>query len=192
MDQGFPGGQATLGVSGLDIFLGCLGTGMDLAERLVGIVEPTLDNMGYELVRVLIQGTRRQTVQVMAERRDSVPMTVEDCADISRALSAVLDVEDPVAGAYNLEVSSPGIDRPLTRAKDYEVWAGFDIKLETRQLLDGRKRFSGRLLGLDPDENIRIQGDEGAWLVPLDAVWKAKLVLTDELIEFVTRQEAEH
>lgn len=161
---------------------------MDLSERLVGIVGPTLDTMGYDLVRILVQGTRRQTLQVMAERRDATPMTVEDCAVISRALSAVLDVEDPIAGAYNLEISSPGIDRPLTRARDYETWAGFDVKLETRRLLDGRKRFAGRLNGLDANGDVRIHGEEGSWSVPLEDVWKAKLVLTDELIEFVTRQ----
>ncbi len=161
---------------------------MDLSERLVGVVGPTLDTMGYDLVRILVQGTRRQTVQVMAERRDGTPMTVEDCAGISRALSAVLDVEDPIVGAYNLEISSPGIDRPLTRARDYETWSGFDVKLETRRLLDGRKRFSGRLNGLDANGDVRIHGEEGSWSVPLEDVWKAKLVLTDELIEFVTRQ----
>ncbi|WP_019644934.1 ribosome maturation factor RimP [Novispirillum itersonii] len=161
---------------------------MDLTERLAAIVEPTISDMGYDLVRVLIQGAKHLTVQIMADRKDGALMTVDDCADISRAVSALLDVEDPISGAYNLEVSSPGIDRPLTRAKDYVTWAGFDVKVETKVLLDGRKRFSGKLMGLDEAGTaVQVHGEDGQWSIPLDAVWKAKLVLTDALIDHVTR-----
>lgn len=165
---------------------------MDLTERLAAIVEPSISEMGYDLVRVLIQGAKHLTVQIMADRKDGALMTVEDCADISRAVSALLDVEDPISGPYNLEVSSPGIDRPLTRAKDYATWAGFDVKVETKMLLDGRKRFAGKLLGLDDTGTaVQVQGEDGQWSIPLDAVWKAKLVLTDALIDHVTRTQSD-
>lgn len=167
---------------------------MQLHERLVAIIEPTLVGLGYELVRVQVQGTKRQTLQIMADRADGAPMTVEDCSTISHAVSAVLDVEDPIPGAYNLEVSSPGIDRPLTRSKDFVAWAGFDAKLETDSMVDGRKRFSGKLLGLDEaGEMVRLVAEDGEHQVPLARVAKAKLVLTDELIDAVTkRNEQEH
>jgi ribosome maturation factor RimP len=167
---------------------------MQLQERLAAIIGPTLDGLGYELVRVQVQGTKRQTLQVMADRVDGAPMAVEDCSTISHALSAVLDVEDPLPGAYNLEVSSPGIDRPLTRAKDFVAWAGFDVKLETDSLVNGRKRFSGRLMGLDEaGETVRLTSEDGEHLVPLARVSRAKLILTDELIDAVTKRfEQEH
>ncbi len=167
---------------------------MQLHERLAAIIEPTLEGMGYELVRVQVQGTKRQTLQVMADRADGEPMAVEDCSAISRAISAVLDVEDPIPGAYNLEVSSPGIDRPLTRTKDFTTWAGFDARVETDSLVDGRKRFTGRLLGLDEaGETVRLAADEGEHLIPLARVSRAKLILTDELIDAVTkRPDQEH
>ncbi|GAB3440938.1 ribosome maturation factor RimP [Insolitispirillum peregrinum] len=159
---------------------------MDLVDRLISIIEPTIDAMGYELVRVQIQGNRRQTVQVMADRKDGASMTVDDCSDISHAVSAVLDVEDPIAGAYNLEISSPGIDRPLTRLKDFEAWAGFECKLEAKGLQDGRKRYAGKLLGLEGSDVLLLVDGE-TFRVPFDAVSKAKLVLTDELIAAVTQ-----
>lgn len=163
---------------------------MDLTERLTGLIEPTIDSMGYELVRVLIMGAQRQTVQIMIDRQDGKPIGVEDCADVSHAVSAVLDVEDPISGAYNLEVSSPGIDRPLTRAKDFAVWAGFDAKVEAKGMVEGRKRFSGRLLGIDEEGVVRIRAEDGDWAIPFDMIGKAKLVLTDALIDFVTRDAA--
>ncbi|CAA7617597.1 ribosome maturation factor RimP [Magnetospirillum sp. SS-4] len=163
---------------------------MELQSRLEALIAPSLDAMGYELVRVQLQGQQRLTLQIMADRKDGVMMAVEDCADISRALSALLDVEDPISGAYSLEVSSPGIDRPLTRAKDFERWAGFETKLEAIQPIEGRKRFRGKLLGLDETgNNVRLAietaaGGEAAGEVsiPLPNVRAAKLVLTDELI----------
>ena len=150
-------------------------------ERIADIIEPTLDAMGYALVRVMLMGGRRPTLQVMAERRDDAAMTVEDCAEISRTISAVLDVADPIAGAYMLEVSSPGIDRPLTRRADYDRFAGHVAKLELAEAKDGRRRWQGKLLGIDGDE-VRLAVDDGEARLPLAVVTKAKLVLTDELI----------
>ncbi|MBF0326892.1 ribosome maturation factor RimP [Magnetospirillum moscoviense] len=158
---------------------------MDLETRLNALIAPSLESMGYELVRVQYQGKTHPTLQIMAERADQAPMTVDDCAMISRSLSALLDVEDPIQGGYVLEVSSPGIDRPLTRPKDFQTWAGFEAKLESLVAVDGRKRFRGRLVGLE-GEAVRITLDSGDALVPLADLKSAKLVLTDELIDAVT------
>jgi len=159
---------------------------MELHQRLEALFAPTLESMGYEMVRVMFQGRTRPTLQVMAERKDGRPMTVDDCADISRSLSALLDVEDPIQGAYALEISSPGIDRPLTRAKDFLTWAGFEIKMEALVGVDGRKRFRGKLLGLD-GEDVLLHADGQDVRLPLSDLKSAKLVLTDELIAAVTR-----
>ncbi len=162
---------------------------MDLQSRLEALITPSLDAMGYELVRVQLQGKQRLTLQIMADRKDGVAMAVEDCADISRSLSALLDVEDPISGAYTLEVSSPGIDRPLTRAKDFGRWAGFEAKLETVQPIEGRKRFRGRLLGLDDAGNVRLAVETGEVAIPFAEVRGAKLVLTDDLIAATTKDQ---
>lgn len=162
---------------------------MELERRIAGIIEPSLEGMGYELVRVLIQGRERPVLQIMAERKDGAGMTVEDCADISRQVSALLDVDDPIEGHYSLEVSSPGIDRPLTRPKDYEAYAGFEAKLETNEPLEGRKRFRGKLLGLDEHGCVKLVADGTEWAVPLTIVKGAKLVLTDELIAAAMQQQ---
>ena len=106
---------------------------MDRAAKIGRLVEPSLDSMGYDLVRVRVTGSGQPTLQIMAERKDRQDMTVEDCANISRNLSAVLDVEDPISESYALEVSSPGMDRPLTRLEDYERFAGFEAKIETKR-----------------------------------------------------------
>jgi ribosome maturation factor RimP len=153
------------------------------------MIAPSLNAMGYELVRVLMQGRQSPILQIMAERRDMKAMTVEDCADISRQISALLDVDDPIAGAYSLEVSSPGIDRPLTRPQDYERYAGFEAKLETADLVEGRKRFRGKLLGLDGQDQVRLVAEGVEWTIPRAAVKTAKLVLTDELIAAATQQQ---
>ena len=146
------------------------------------MVEPALQSMGYELVRVHYgSGSGRPTLQVMAERADRRPMAVEDCAEISRTISALLDVEDPLEGAYLLEVSSPGIDRPLIRPADYERFAGFEARLETVQPIAGRKRFRGRI-GELVDGQVRIIEEAGDYRLPLEQINKAKLVLTDDLI----------
>jgi ribosome maturation factor RimP len=163
-----------------------------LEARIARLVEPIVAELGYELVRVKVSGLRGATVQIMAERPDGT-MGVEDCELISRNVSPALDVEDPIRGAYHLEVSSPGIDRPLTRLKDFERWAGFEAKLETEIPIDGRKRFRGMLLGVRGDSvGLRLAGQEPgeaeAWL-PLDEVSEAKLVLTDALIAAVRKSE---
>ena len=155
---------------------------MDKTAEIARLIEPTLSAMGYELVRVQFGGGHhRPTLQIMAERTDRQAMAVEDCAEISRSLSAILDVEDPVPGSYLLEVSSPGIDRPLIRPGDYERFAGFEARLETREPVEGRRRFRGRLLGLEGD-CVRLE-EQGAELrLPLDRIDKAKLLLTEALI----------
>ncbi len=150
------------------------------------LIAPSVEAMGYVLVRLRFMGGKeRPTLQVMAERRDGAEMGVDDCADLSRAISALLDVEDPIAGSYLLEVSSPGIDRPLVKAADFERFAGREVKLETRRALAGRKRFRGRLLGLE-DGSVHMALGDGSGEraeIPFADVAEAKLVLTDELIE---------
>ncbi len=162
---------------------------MTLQERLEGGISPTIDSMGYELVRVLLLGKQRLGLQGRAERQDRPALTVDDCADISRALSAVLDVDDPIDAAYTLEVSSPGIDRPLTRRDDFVRFAGFEAKMELSRPLDDRKRFRGRLLGLDESGQVRLTDENGEHLLPLEDIQKAKLVLTDELIAATISQQ---
>lgn len=160
---------------------------MDLQQRLESLIAPSLEGMGYELVRVMFQGRTRPTLQIMAERADGKSMTVDDCADISRSLSALLDVDDPIQSGYVLEVSSPGIDRPLTRSKDFVTWAGYEIKVETLIAVEGRKRFRGMLTGLDDDGRLTMQTETGAIAIALADVKVAKLMLTDALIDAVTK-----
>jgi ribosome maturation factor RimP len=147
-----------------------------------------MEAMGYEMVRVHLQGGGNgRALQVMAERLDGQGLTAEDCAAISRNISAVLDVEDPVKGAYNLEVSSPGLDRPLVRQKDFERFAGFEVKIETHEMLNGRRHFRGRLLGLDGDM-VRIALDGREWQIPFLGIRRAKLVMNDELLAVPGKQ----
>lgn len=154
-----------------------------LEARLAAIVSPTLEGMGYELVRVTVQGRDRPTVQVMADRADGSQITVADCEAISRTLSAVLDVEDPIPGAWSLEISSAGIDRPLTRIKDWNRFAGHLARAETVAPIDGRRRFNGIVLGAN-DTAAKLRLDDGSEIsLPLTAIRRAKLVLTDALIE---------
>jgi ribosome maturation factor RimP len=153
----------------------------ELLRRIEDIVAPTIVGLGYELVRVAM--SKGGTLQIMVEPADGRAMDVEACAVLSRALSAVLDVEDPLPGSYTLEVSSPGIDRPLTRPKDYARWAGHMARLETAEPVEGRRRFKGTLLGLDGDL-VKLRLEDGKETqVPLSAVSKAKLEMTDALIE---------
>ncbi len=133
---------------------------MASSQTIERLITPTLDALGYELVRVQIAGGIRKTLQVMAEPKTGRHMSLEDCAELSRAISAVLDVEDPISDAYSLEVSSPGIDRPLTRPKDFQRFAGHVAKVETTEPVDGRKRFKGKLLGL-ADGAVRLQRRRG-------------------------------
>jgi ribosome maturation factor RimP len=151
------------------------------AGKIEAMIGPSLAAMGYGIVRVAFTGGRRPTLQIMAERTDNAAMTVEDCESISHNVSALLDVADPITSAYVLEISSPGIDRPLTRRADYERFAGFEAKIELQRPVEGRRRFRGKLLGLEGDEAKVLVGPE-TLRVPLDAIARAKLVLTDELI----------
>lgn len=153
-------------------------TGVVDIERLI---TPSVEAAGFDVVRVQFIGDAGDTLQVMAERKDRSPVTVTDCTDISRLVSAILDVEDPVPGAYVLEVSSPGIDRPLVRLADYIRFAGFDARLETRQPIDGQRRFKGRLKGVS-DGNVLIALDAADTKIPFDEIRRGALILTDELI----------
>ena len=153
-----------------------------LEARIATIVEPTLTDMGYELVRVAVSGRDHPTVQIMADRADGSPMTIQDCEDISYALSVVLDVQDPVKSSWNLEISSPGIDRPLTRSKDWNRFAGHLARAETTFPVAGRRRFAGIALGAD-DHAARLRLDDGSEVaLPLADIRRAKLVLTEALI----------
>ena len=157
---------------------------LTLEAKLTAIVAPRLEPMGFELVRLAVLGRERPTIQIMADRADGSLISVEDCEQISRYLSAVFDVDDPIPGAWNLEVSSAGIDRPLTRAKDWNRFAGHLARVEMNFPVDGRKRFSGIVLGAD-DQHGRLRLDDGAEpRIPLRDVRRAKLVLTDALIDF--------
>ncbi|MHA7871618.1 MAG: ribosome maturation factor RimP, partial [Hyphococcus sp.] len=145
-------------------------------------VAPVAEGAGFDLVRVRVTGSKTKTLQVMAERPDRT-MTAEDCAALSRALSPALDAADPIDGHYILEVSSPGIDRPLVRPRDFEDWQGWPAKLELNRLVEGRKRFSGVVAGMDDGKvAFDIDGEEDTALFPLDWIANAKLILTDELI----------
>ncbi len=158
-----------------------------IEDKVTEIIEPSLAGMGYDLVQIrLLEGGRR-TLQIMAERTDEKTMTVDDCADISRTVSALLDVEDPIKGAYHLEISSPGIDRPLVKMGDFERFSGYEAKLETKLPMEGRKKFKGMIKGTE-GKNILLETDEGmSAAIPFDMIRSAKLVLTDELIKQHTK-----
>ena len=158
---------------------------MEPAARIEELIAPSLEHAGFRVVRVKLVGSGRRTLQIMAEPFVGGPMTIDNCAELSRLVSAILDVEDPIAGTYLLEVSSPGIDRPLVRPEDFERSSGREIKLETRHLKDGRRRYRGRLLGLAED-CVRIAAEteagEEVFEISFEDVASAKLVLTDDLI----------
>jgi ribosome maturation factor RimP len=157
---------------------------LTLEAKLTAIIAPRLQTMGFELVRVAVLGRERPTVQVMADRADGSLITVEDCEQISHYLSTVFDIEDPIPGAWNLEVSSAGIDRPLTRPKDWNRFAGHLARVEMSFPFDGRKRFAGIVLGAD-EKSGKLRLDDGSEAeLPLRDIRRAKLVLTDALIAF--------
>ena len=162
-----------------------------LAAAIANLAEPVLSDLGFRLVRVVISGRDGATVQIMAERPDGM-LTVEECATISRRLSPVLDAHDPISGRYTLEVSSPGIDRPLVRPSDFEDWAGHEAKIEMQEPIGGRKRFRGMLEGVEGDEvRIEVELDQlGPQVIglPIGRVAEARLVLTDELIRDALRR----
>ncbi|SNT72925.1 ribosome maturation factor RimP [Paracoccus seriniphilus] len=162
-------------------------------RRLAEIITPVIEDLGFELVRVRLQGGKTATLQIMADRPEG-GINVDDCGQISVAVSATLDVEDPIEDAYHLEVSSPGIDRPLTRLKDFETFEGYEVKLETNQAIDGRKRWKGVLTGVEGEE-VLLNIDEGGetQTIGLNFDWlsDAKLVLTEDLIREMLRQKKE-
>jgi ribosome maturation factor RimP len=166
-------------------------TGVD--ARVAAIIEPVLNSAGYKLVRVRLSGMNGLTLQIMAERADGT-MTVEDCEDVSRMLSPLLDVEDPIDRTYHLEVSSPGIDRPLVRLSDFAKWKGHLAKIETSVMVEGRKRFRGTITGLTQDA-VTVEANKASFGeamvadIPLDTIAEARLILTDELIRDALRAD---
>ncbi|MCK0198794.1 ribosome maturation factor RimP [Ancylobacter sp. 6x-1] len=163
------------------------------AARVAAIVGPVLDGLGFRLVRVRISGTNGVTVQIMAERPDG-GFGIDECEAASRAISPVLDVEDPIAGAYHLEMSSPGIDRPLVRLGDFARWAGHELKIEMAVPLDGRKRFRGLLLGVEGQEAILrlpdVPADQSDRVrLPIADIGEARLVMTEALIRDALRRD---
>lgn len=162
-------------------------------RRLAEIISPVIEDLGYELVRVRLMSGKTTTLQVMADKADG-GIEVDDCAEISNAISATMDVEDPILDTYTLEVSSPGIDRPLTRLKDFDMFEGYEAKLETTELIDGRRRFKGELAGVEGNEvliNIEEHGETVTIGLDFDWLSDAKLVLTDDLIKEMLRQRKE-
>jgi len=155
-------------------------------RRMAEIITPVIEDLGYELVRVRLMSGKTTSLQIMADKPDG-GIEVDDCAVISNAVSAVLDVEDPILDAYALEVSSPGIDRPLTRLKDFAMFEGYEAKIETGELIGGRRRFKGELAGVEGEE-VLINIEEGTIGLQFDWLTDAKLVLTDELIKEMLRQ----
>ncbi len=158
---------------------------MDLSHRVQQLIEPGVEDLGFDIVRVQIIGKEKLLVQIMIEHKDGPGdrqgMTVDDCATVSRAVSALLEVEDPIKAVYTLEVSSPGVDRPLTRIGDFERFQGHQAKIEVHRPLDGRRRFKGRLLGVEGD-NVRILVDGVEVDLPHPDIHRAKLLMTDDLI----------
>ncbi|ABD52958.1 ribosome maturation factor RimP [Jannaschia sp. CCS1] len=163
-------------------------TSMD--RRMAEIVTPSIEALGFEVVRIRVMGGKTNTLQIMAERPDG-GIDVDECAQISNAISVLLDVEDPLEDAYALEVSSPGIDRPLTRLKDFETFEGYEAKLETTEMIGGQRRFKGVLAGVEDDE-VLVNLEQGSETVTVglnfDWLSDAKLVLTDELIKEMLKQ----
>ncbi len=156
---------------------------MSKVDTIARLIEPEVKRLGYELVRVMmIGGTSDPTLQVMAERMDTRQLGIADCEKISRRLSDMLDLADPIDGSYRLEVSSPGIDRPLTRLKDYRDWAGHEARLTLHQPHEGRKQFTGQLQGLEDELVLILVKDGTAHALPFLGIASAKLLLTDKLI----------
>lgn len=158
------------------------------AQNVSDIITSTIEALGFELIRVSYGGGRKPTLQIMAERPDGT-MSVDDCALVSREVSALLDVEDPLPGEFLLEVSSPGIDRPLTRKKDFERWCGFEAKIELDETRDGRRRFRGKMIRVEGESLfIFLQEEKEEIAIPMGEISKAKLLLTEELIAAVMKK----
>jgi len=155
-----------------------------LEEKVLAAIEPAAEDLGYRIVRVRLSGLKRKRLQIMAERRSDGEMGIEDCETLSRGISPVLDAADPIQGEYDLEVSSPGIDRPLMALEDFARFAGHEAKLELARPLDGRRRFRGVIAGVDgEDVLLTIEGADGPVRLAFPSLGDARLVLTDALIE---------
>lgn len=154
-------------------------------ERVLALAEPIAEDLGLRIVRVRVMAGKRKTVQIMAERISDGLMAVENCEALSRELSALMEVEDPISDAYILEVSSPGLDRPLTDIEDFTTYEGYQVKLELDRMVEGRKRFRGTLAGVEERNiDINLDGeDDSTASIPFDWLSEAKLLITDELIE---------
>ena len=157
----------------------------EIEKKISSIISPTIETLGYELVRIRLVPGETSTLQIMADRR-SGEIDVEDCSIISRDISVLLDVEDPINDAYILEVSSPGIDRPLTRLKDFSNWQGYEVKLETYELINGQRRFKGEIYNIEKD-NITLANNGKFIELSFELISEAKLILTDNLIKDVLR-----
>lgn len=163
---------------------------MSLTKQIAEMIEASLNDLGYDLVRVKYTPSSNSVLQIMAERRDEAEMTVDDCELISHTVSALMDVADPIKSAYNLEVSSPGLDRPLTRLSDFERFAGEQAKIDLIAPQNGRKRFSGIVRGAAGDK-VRLETTEGVVELPFAAINSAKLEITEEMLREVMRQQAQ-
>ncbi|MES2665664.1 MAG: ribosome maturation factor RimP [Pseudomonadota bacterium] len=160
-------------------------------RRIADIINPVIEGLGFELVRIRLMGGKTRILQIMADRPEG-GIEVDDCAAISTAVSAIMDVEDPIEDNYVLEVSSPGIDRPLTRLKDFDMWEGWEARIETTELIDGRRRFKGTVAGTEGDEVLITIEEAGAPVtigLKFDWLSDAKLILTDDLIAEMLRQK---
>ena len=159
-------------------------TKTDMDARILAVADPVAEDMGYHIVRIRVMSNKRSTVQIMAERKKDGLMGVDDCAALSRALSSALEVDDPLRDAYVLEVSSPGLDRPLTDLKDFETYVGYLARVELDRLVEGQKRFRGTLAGVDGQHiDIDLDGEDETAQIPFDWISDAKLLITDDLIE---------
>ena len=146
------------------------------------IVAPIIEKLGFEIVRIQTIGNKNPTLQIMIERQDRKDLVVDDCAAVSRAISDILDEKDPIDGEYSLEVSSPGLDRPLTKPEHFTRFAGYEAKIETAEEVQGRKRFKGKIIYMGDDRVIHFDMDGESYAIPYDAVRKANLNLSDELL----------
>lgn len=159
-------------------------------NKLEELLTPVIDNLGFEVVRIMTIGVKNPTLQIMIERKDRENLVVDDCALVSRAVSDILDEIDPIEGEYSLEVSSPGLDRPLTKLENFERFVGYEAKVETKTEVEGRKRFKGRIKEVDAADNIHFEMDGKEYQIPYESVSKAKLVLNDELLAEAAEAEA--
>lgn len=161
-------------------------------NSIENLLSPIIEDLGFEVVRIMTIGIKNPTLQIMIERKDHSPLIVDDCALVSRAVSDILDEADPIDGEYSLEVSSPGLDRPLTKLEHFERFCGYETKIETKTEISGRKRFKGRIIKVDSQQQIHFDMDGTEYIIPYPYISKSKLVLNDELLaEAETAQNKE-